>query len=74
MHSGATLLPNSRRQRRPFSQSCQLRVPLIGIEGAFGFEFIGHLAKEHLTLLKNTVLWQARKPRHFRPVQLQRAT
>jgi hypothetical protein len=47
---GATSWLLSRRARRPFSQSSQLIEPSIGMQGTFGFEFIGDFFHQLLTL------------------------
>ena len=55
MISGATRLPNSRRARRPLSQSAQLMEPSIGMQGIFDFEFIGDFIHQLNALREVTI-------------------
>jgi len=67
MISGATRLPISRRNRRPFNQSFQLMEPSIGMQGTFDFEFIGDFFHERFAFIDVTIFRQVRKPPDFIP-------
>src|SRR2546423_13062259 len=68
MISGATLLPVSRRARRPLSQSAQLIGSCIGIVGTPDLESFGFFIDEsfHVRPIRERIC--LRKAPHFLPV------
>jgi hypothetical protein len=64
-------LPDSRRARRPASQSSKLITPCLGMQGTFDSDFITHLRDQVFADSQVIVFRQRRNPAHFWPVHFQ---